>query len=106
MTRERVVPCCRKDGSTLMSTEVAVCMMYVSVIWAGCLTRHTRGAAPPVWLVEGWSSVEGGDPEGTAPAARTPQPRSPSRSATRASRHRASRGRARALKTRGDSALS
>ena len=104
MTRERVVPCCRKDGSTLMSTEVAVCMMYVFSHLGGLPhTSHTRRGAPCVAGRGGWSR---GTPGGTAPAARTPQPRSPSRSATRASRHRASRGRARALKTRGDSALS
>lgn len=49
MTRERVVPCCRKDGSTLMSTEVAVCMMYVFSHLGGLPhTSHTRRGAPCV----------------------------------------------------------
>ena len=85
MTRERVVPCCRKDGSTLMSTEVAVYMMYVfSQDWEGALgglphTSHTRLRAPPRCvagrgLVEGGGAGTPGRNRPSRPHAAAPQP--------------------------------
>lgn len=74
MTRERVVPCCRKDGSTLMSTEVAVCMMYVFSHLGGLPhTSHTRRGAP---CVAGRGLVEGdpGRNRPSRPHAAAPQP--------------------------------
>lgn len=69
MTRERVVPCCRKDGSTLMSTEVAVCMMYVFSHLGGLPhTSHTRRGAP---CVAGRGLVER---RGRGPRKEPPQP--------------------------------